>query len=554
MSSSILETANNTNKHNILRILQKILEDMTNTRSILETVNVREKCTILSLKNNSLFDASLFDPTHIISSTEINDININDTLGRSTKYEICSLENNIAYENCALKYKNPYLTSQYNSITSNYACAFPDKAVIKGDKKFVFNYDTNSNIIKPDAGVYFKNTKQSYCEERWHDWFCIPNYLFDNRWAIENPSSLENTKSVGKCLMPCSIGYVPSVENMHSCIMKKDYLGGIYSTDFDYTPLALICLFGTTFDSFKDENFGYVSLIKKKLTENDPNYELIMNQAGDQNIIENILPNINKDDNVIWVDVKKDIKKYINDLIINTDLNDNFIARYIVIPSENVKNLMKAKLSPDNILYAYNIAKKIQLCQRPENNKAYIEFRYKLSLIADLQEQNFVRLLKVLKKCCNLCFDGTTDFSKNYILMNINPKDTSTTAITLDIEYDIEVEKYEMNDFKISKQPQTLLFEEYTTSYNSMIYYANYVLTIIILIIICFLIKIFYMNQYSLIRSIMNMIIRFFVYLRIDITEFIKSKFKKYRANQSAYLKANYENNIAEKLIQSHRV
>lgn len=522
--------------------------------SVLETVGVREKCTILSLKNNYLYDPSLFDPTNIISSSELNEINIDDTLVSSTKYEICYLENNTSYENCALKYKNPYLTLQYNSNSSNYECAFPDKAVIKGDKKFVFDYDTNSNIIKPDAGVYFKNTKQSYCEERWHDWFCIPNYLFDNRWAIENPTSMENTKSVGKCLMPCSLGFVPSVNNIQSCIMKKDYLGGIYSSDFDYTPLALIGLLGTTFDFFKDENFGYVSLIKKKITDNDENYELIMNEVGDQNIIQNILPNINKDDNVIWVDVKKDIKKYINDLFINTDMNDNFIEKYIFIPNENVKNLMMAQLSPDNILYAYSIAKKIQLCQKEENENAYIEFRYKLSLIANLQEQKFVRLLKVLKTCCNLCFDGTTDFSKNYILMNINPNDISTTAITLDINYDIEVEKYEMNDFKISKLPQTLLFEEYTTSYNLMIYYANYFLIAIILIIICFLMKIFYMNQYSLIRKIMNMIINFFVYLNIDITQFIKSKFNKYHANESEYLKAKFENNNAEKLIQSHRV
>lgn len=485
---------------------------------IVQDVNVREICSISLLKNKGLFDSKKYID---LSGEELSKINFN-SMKNDDNSVICDVVNNIAYENCALKENNPYLKFYYNS--NNPVCSTPVDMKIHDSGYYKFDYDTNSNIIKPISDIYFKNKKEAYCEERWSDWFCIPNFHLGNKWYNNNPNDLENTKSVGKCYMPCSIGYIPADENNTKCVLKKTYSGGIYSYDFDYTPLALICLLGTTFDNFKDENCGYIKFLKdKKISiEKDTNIELLRNENG-EDIIENVLKNIRVDQNVLWEDIKTDISRYINEIFTNIpDLNDEFIKLNIKVPDENIKKRMQNYITEYNILYAYKIAEKLSLCQKPEKNDMYSEFRYKLQLISNLKEDKFRILLKVLKKCCNICFDEKSDFSKRYLLYSINKGETEYKPITIDVNYDIVDEKYKLNKFEAIKLKKTKLYGEYDNSFKLWDNFMYYYMRLLIIIYVFYILYIIYVYKYTFFTSILNTIIKFVVFRYYDIVYYMR--------------------------------
>lgn len=88
--------------------------------------------------------------------------------------------------------------------------------------------------------------KRSRCDERWYDWFMIPNYHLGNKYHEE---------AVGKCFVPCPNNYVPyyvidpvdetrmgffGENKMTQCVPKGEYFGGKYAQTSDYCPLAWI--------------------------------------------------------------------------------------------------------------------------------------------------------------------------------------------------------------------------------------------------------------------------------------------------------------------------
>jgi hypothetical protein len=88
--------------------------------------------------------------------------------------------------------------------------------------------------------------KRSHCDERWYDWFVLPNYHLGNKYYEE---------SVGKCFVPCPDKYVPyyvidpvdgsrmglfGENKMKQCVPKAEYFGGKYAQNSDYCPLAWV--------------------------------------------------------------------------------------------------------------------------------------------------------------------------------------------------------------------------------------------------------------------------------------------------------------------------
>jgi len=111
--------------------------------------------------------------------------------------------------------------------------------------------------IKPNS-ISAKKPKNEFCEERWYDWFMVPNYHLGNKYI-----KLEN-----QCYQPCNPGFVPSfgtdpvdgyspgvgIKNLpEMCATKESYMGGKYNTPQNYCPLAVIKRLSNTRDSLINE-------------------------------------------------------------------------------------------------------------------------------------------------------------------------------------------------------------------------------------------------------------------------------------------------------------
>lgn len=94
--------------------------------------------------------------------------------------------------------------------------------------------------------------KRARCDERWYDWFTIPNYHLGNKYYAEK---------VGTCYAPCPAEHVPNygtdpVDNMRlgftakdemgKCVHRGDYFLGKYGKGTDYCPLAWIARINAT--------------------------------------------------------------------------------------------------------------------------------------------------------------------------------------------------------------------------------------------------------------------------------------------------------------------
>jgi hypothetical protein len=93
-----------------------------------------------------------------------------------------------------------------------------------------------------------RRDKNGYCEERWYDWFTIPNYHLGNSYSNISPNS--NVL----CMNPCSPGLVPEYHldpvdyeswgdgknKLESCVNKDEYFYGKYADSDDFCPLAMI--------------------------------------------------------------------------------------------------------------------------------------------------------------------------------------------------------------------------------------------------------------------------------------------------------------------------
>jgi hypothetical protein len=482
-------------------------------------VSVGEKCSIELAKKLNIFS----NENYILNLTEeeLSKINVyNDN--NFKEYSICNVSGNKAYENCALAKKNPYLTYQIDK-SNKPVCSIASIEELPKNNRYEVKYKSDKNtIIKPESEIYFKNNKKNFCEERWQDWFCIANYHLNNRWLNEKPNELSETKSIGNCLRPCRFGYIPDDGNIRKCIQKNVYDGGNYNTSFDYTPLALICLFGTTFNTFTDETSGYPFHLKKikDIINGDEAITLIQDNNS-TNIVDILVEKIKNKNNNIWTSIKDDIKKSINEFFSNIpDINDNFIQNNITVPDDKIINLMQKYIVFSHIKYAYSIAYNIHYMMTEDIDK-YKEWYYELKQMSELPKEKFKLLLKVLKHSCNICFDNKSTFSSNYILFSINTgiinEDEKYKPIEIDINYDPSDDDVEINDFKIVEKWKKNILDLYVDDFVSYDESIKTFLTSLIVVLIFFILYIMYIVFYEYINMILNVLFTFFVYRYYDI-------------------------------------
>lgn len=104
-----------------------------------------------------------------------------------------------------------------------------------------------------------KLSQRAKCEERWYDWFMIPNYHAGNKYLAPAP---------GQCLAPCPPGHIPayaqdpvdganvdftSKDDQSKCVPRTDYFGGKYVKGSEYCPIAWVTRMNATPEFFRQK-------------------------------------------------------------------------------------------------------------------------------------------------------------------------------------------------------------------------------------------------------------------------------------------------------------
>lgn len=239
-----------------------------------------------------------------------------------------------------------------------------------------FTPDKNG-CIKPES-ISSSRLKKEFCNERWYDWFMVPNYQLGNKYI----------KLDGKCYQPCNPGFVPSfgtdpvdgyspglgtTDHPEMCANKDTYLGGKYNTPQNYCPLAAIKRLSSTRESLKRD---YENVILNKYKEVDEDYEKL--------------------DTVTKKNIDSNIKQEVDDMItsIHSKLEDIYPA------SQNDIVACRTLIDDNRVGEAYNTCKLLD-----ENADYYL---------TNMQEDGVslpTAQLKVnlLKKACHSLFCNKND-------------------------------------------------------------------------------------------------------------------------------------------------
>ena len=238
--------------------------------------------------------------------------------------------------------------------------------------------------------------------------------------------------------------------------------------------------------------------------------------------MEYILANIKTENGPIWTNVKQDIQKYISEMFTNIpDINNEFIDLNITAPSDSIIDMMNRYITKNRILYAYGIAKNINDMLTMDIDK-YKEWRHKLKTMSNLSDDKFVYLVRILKRACNICFDGNSKFSINFLLFTINKDDEAAyPPIKIDEKYDPFDDDIIINDFTIIKKKKRGLFDDYISDFQSYENSTYTFLYFIAVVLILFVIFVIYIVFYSRVNMVFNSIFTFIVFLYFDIKYYL---------------------------------
>lgn len=395
-----------------------------------------EYCTIDTAIKYGLND--LKKPQNIFDKNIVNDESyidkyVNNIIDNKKPYSVCNLKNGIAYTNCALITNSPWFTLNEN----NTGCRIPSD--LKLDGGFILNNKDNT-ITKPEETDIRKYANiKGYCQEKWFDWFTIPDYHIGNIYIakkLKDPN--DNAKyilhDIDKCYKPCDIGTVPynnsDYENIGKCIDRDKFANGMFKGTSYYTPLAFINLIGNTNDDLKEYYKSLLLNTSNIITKSD--YKELKT-----NVIEFISNTNNICDNIVNEATKA---RGYNIYHFFRTVGDSFTHNNVLEPDDYLKKLINQNTSLFKIKHSYNICKKLYdaLEKKNKNNDdaeynnivdnikdiiilAYTDNKKREDTINNefLKTKNDI-LFKILKKASNICFGGETDYSKNYILYTLN--------------------------------------------------------------------------------------------------------------------------------------
>jgi hypothetical protein len=233
-------------------------------------------------------------------------------------------------------------------------------------------------------------SKQYRCDERWYDWFSIPNYHLGNGYVNPDPDN------PGTCYTPCQAGTIPAYQtdpvdgqNLHfisnedntgQCVSRADYFGGKYSSGSDYCPLSWIYILNSTSTSLKDlvntnnNNFANSEIAKDVLTSAF---------SGNQNKSQIYANNIHKS--------------------LPIELNN------IALPLQAMQAACNRIETPERVLPAYNMCSNLMI------NEKKIYENFTKSMPTDMAKNK----VTMMKQACNAVFCNLRDPAND--LINKNP-------------------------------------------------------------------------------------------------------------------------------------
>ena len=335
-----------------------------------------------------------------------------------------SKDNNKYYENCALKYKNPWL------IRNNDKCEYIDYIKNKIEDK--------KNII------YIQKISEEINEEKWYDWFTIPDYHNGNKYQIVN----------NKFYKPCKYNYIPTLNsnNEAKCINKNYKKFGLIEGTFSYTPISIIFLLGTSINDLKKI---YISELEKtiKYLKNNDKYEINpkLNNIIKENNLEDIF-----NENIYYEAIYEIYKSAIEIYTKNNELRTTKgINEFEFVPLYNKKN-KKINIKP-NFVYnseniylekAYEIAelysinlknntldewkKNLILYNSYDNDNINLE-KYYIKNYNNIDDLNYIKskLFNIFERACYICFGNIENNYENEIEYNnyINNKLNNSNRI-----------------------------------------------------------------------------------------------------------------------------
>lgn len=386
-----------------------------------ENLSEGEKCTNKIAKKHGLVKNGKID-NNIIPVFDENKINKykNDD-DKEYEYNLCyekkNEDDNKEYSfNCALDNKNIWLTkNEDDKCEINNNIDLLPSGLEKVDDKI-------TKLKKPKSYKFIKNLdistdSDNICQERWYDWFTIPDYHNGNKYSIE----LGDDGNTFKCFKPCPYGSISIKSSEQSMIVKntkcvnRDLIdNGKLKNTLPYNPYSLIFLFGCTKNDLIEMYKYELTDINKKiddLNKNDNNFKLELND----NLFNQIIQNDETIENIIS-GVIQEIQYYVKLLITEPISHLNIVAPYNNINELNY-NPTKYYSNKFYLNKAYNISKKIYQYNTDENlSKDFYEWKNELSKVNNfnMNTWEFNKCLLLLHQCCNLCFGYQNPKQKQY--------------------------------------------------------------------------------------------------------------------------------------------
>lgn len=293
-----------------------------------------------------------------------------------------------SYPNCKLTEKTNW--KKKNSTGSCVTVNIDDKKEVslQNDEPYDNNYNEPFVINKESTP-----SQKLVCEERWYDWFTIPDYHNGNKYSLGVDQN-GNISSFNYCYQ----GYILTENG--KCIKRSKFDYGKVKNFIHYTPYALIFLLGLTKEDIID--LHKKEMEKNKINSNEILYDEIYNN-------KDIL-------NLIYLDIKKVIENSISRLLNEPLTYVNIVPPYNDFSSENEINYNPEIKYQDPIYLekAYNIAKNI----KDFNNNIFKlnEYKEKLEEVSGLKQNSvdFNRQFAFLQKACSICFSIPEKKDKMY--------------------------------------------------------------------------------------------------------------------------------------------
>lgn len=352
---------------NIMEI-DKLPEEVCTTTTKPDPVVSMEVCTLAVAKA-----LKIDDPTYYFKdgyeNTKTHNKKFDDNSDTDRYHSLCNkgtIDKNKSYPNCAVQHGFGFSTNLQNKETQE-CIAFECPPGFTKDK---------NGCIKPKT-IIDEKPQSEFCEEKWYDWFMVPNYHLGNKYVKIND----------KCYQPCNPGFVPSfgsdpvdgyspglgaTDRPDMCANKDTYLGGKYNTPQNYCPLAVIKRLSSTRESLTK---NYNNVVKNNYDEKDLELDPVVKK--------------NKfDGKIITVEVDDMINK------IHSKLEDIYPA------SQNDIVACRTLITDDRVGEAYNICKTLD-----ENADYYLTSMREEGVSLPTAQLK----VSLLKKACHSLFCNKND-------------------------------------------------------------------------------------------------------------------------------------------------